>query len=53
MLLECQNRFSGFKRAEETAEAVQDINSRPFTLLRQGVNETSELMSAHEIRGPR
>lgn len=40
MLLECQNRFSGFERAEKTAEAVQDTNSRPFTLLKPGVNET-------------
>jgi hypothetical protein len=39
-----QNRFSGFKRAAQTAQAVQAIHRRRYTLLKQGVNETSKPM---------
>jgi hypothetical protein len=33
------NRFSGFSRALETAEAVRDFNSCSLTPLKRGVNE--------------
>jgi hypothetical protein len=33
------NRFSGFKMARETAEAVHDVTARESTPLKRGVNE--------------
>jgi len=33
------NRFSGFKMARETAEAVHDFTARESTPLKRGVNE--------------
>ena len=39
MRLDIRNRFSGFPRLRQTAEAVQDPQHRPGTLLKQGVNE--------------
>jgi hypothetical protein len=36
---EALNRFSGFKRAEQTAEAVQVVGRCIITPLKRGVNE--------------
>jgi broad specificity phosphatase PhoE len=35
-----RNRFSGFKRARQTAEAVHKVLQAAYTLLKRGVNET-------------
>src|SRR3974390_1455995 len=37
--LRAANRLSGFKRDGQTAEAVEDPQHHPVTLLKQGVNE--------------
>ena len=36
-----ENRFSGFKRSAQTAEAVRVRDQRTVTPLKRGVNETS------------
>ncbi len=46
--LETQNRFSGFKWVEQTAEAVQLFDRRTGTPLKRGVNETEHSDSSFQ-----
>ncbi len=45
-----ENRFSGFDRAWETAEAVGVAPAAPGTPLKRGVTETAEVISHRSVK---